>query len=39
MNGIDTLGELFAGFGSREYPSGSRAESINHEIMFAVFQQ
>jgi hypothetical protein len=39
MNGINTLGQLFAGFGPREYPTGSRAESVNHEIVFAVFQQ
>src|SRR2546425_8401888 len=39
MNGINTLGQLFARFGPREYPTGSRAESINHEIVLAVFQQ
>ena len=39
MDTINTLGELFAAFSPREYPTGSKAESINHEIVFAVFQQ
>jgi hypothetical protein len=39
MNGINTLGELFAGFRPREYSTGSRAESVNHQIVLAVFQQ
>jgi hypothetical protein len=39
MYGIDTLGQLFARFGPREYPTGSGAESVDHEIVFAVFEQ